>query len=715
MAPAFSAEKAPFCQDSIHFSSSLSDRTPIHSNEKYEGINNVAAIETNSANLFRFPHIESMSEENKEAMIEFIDASVAEAHDLCFGHGKVRWCPSRNRSGISTYHGRADPSLSIDMAVKTNCTIIGSFEEIMDLLTTETSEDFAAFESAIDPSVFLDGIILETLVPRTSEDRFVCLKWHCTKSLAQFTTKPRDYTYVEITDQFIDQNGRKIGFQLSKSIEADEIISDDASRYFLRGKILSFDIFMQVDSRATELHSMLIHNFAERQPVWLNNRMEELAAFRTAKIRDYLNQKRMNILISSISGQRNSVGKHIGCSICTKTFSFVRKKYMCAACGGVTCNQCSVHTPFLRSSNGKSRPRMCGKCNATLQAIRVYRKPGAYPQMTSSHDVWFDRKTLEDETFISLRSTCVTDTLSIDSSEERMSRNHSASGSSPQTQNSGQLLDEKANDSEAEAFVVPDPIAEKIASARLSRAHHVIDLGVGKYKAHVTVPERSGLTQNTLERVSCFVFSKTSPELIDDTRGLVDGNMVSPSPHEIPHAERIDTGIYSESMAMADMQLHLDRMTEVSKSLHAMHYKDVRKSHNFDAYAFDERDPKSYLRVDSELITKDGESPIGSGTNSCHNEQLDSPEDCVLGPSRASAKSSSMDWSESTQVEGDFLAMLPDSIIMDAGMNQMEQGWKIVHSRTTGNKYYFNEKSGSTLWTEPMLEIEQKLVSYIVL
>lgn len=680
--------------------SSFTAKKASFGHQKYE-VNHRVTASTKPSNLFQLPHVQSLSEENKEAMIEFIDASVTEAHNLCFGQGKVRWCPSRNRSGITTYHGKADPSLHIDMAVKTNCTILGSFDEVMDLLTTESSEDFTSFESAIDPSVFLDGIILKTLVPRTPEGRFICLKWHCTKSLAPLTTKPRDYTYVEIMDHFTDQNGRKFGFQLSKSIEADEIKSDDASRLFLRGKILSFHIFVQIDSKATELHSMLIHNYAERQPAWLINKIEEQTSFRVAKLRDHLNHKRINLLLSSIS-QRKSMGKQICCSICTKTFSFVRSKYVCAACGQLTCNQCSAHSSLMRSLNGKSRPRMCGKCNATLQSIRVFRNSNAYAQKTMAHEVWSARKEMEDETFISLRSTCTTDTLSIESSEGRMSRNHSAR-SAHQYQNYGHSdsSDGKSIDNEVDSFSFPDPISDGIASTRQSRANHIFDLGVGKYKAHEVSPEKSGL----LERVSSILFLKTSSESINmDTNESVEGV----GPQQLSQTERADSGVFSESMALADMQIQLNRMTEVSRSLHAMCVKDTRKSYGYESFGLHDRDCQSYLRTDSEIMSNNAEMHTRS-------QPLDSPECFVSDPGRASASTSTNEWSEPTQANEEFLSMLPDSVIMDALSNQMEQGWKIVLSRTTGNLYYYNERSGTTLWTEPLLEIEENEVNYMIL
>lgn len=62
--------------------------------------------------------------------------------------------------------------------------------------------------------------------------------------------------------------------------------------------------------------------------------------------------------------------KRVCCVVCTKSFSLVRKKYNCVACGDVICNQCSVHH-LLTSAGisdfvGRRKARICVKCSSGL-------------------------------------------------------------------------------------------------------------------------------------------------------------------------------------------------------------------------------------------------------------------------------------------------------------------------------------------------------------
>ncbi|OWZ11169.1 hypothetical protein PHMEG_00015856 [Phytophthora megakarya] len=265
-------------------------------------------------------HLPELSTERIEALVNFIDRSVDDAYNLSLGFGRVRWTPSRTREGVTVHRARSGPDDTLlDAAVRGSCNVSATFREISDLLITETSADFADHESAVNPSEFLDGQVLYTLVPRTPEERFVCVKWHCVRSLAPSVAKHRDYVYVELVDSFEDGDGRRIGYRLSKSVDLDVLPPRDTKHLFVRAKTLTLQTWSERAPGSLEFVTMMINDLGDRLPSWLVHKMVDTAALRSACIRDHINQRRLDMLV----------------------FSLVRKKYNCAACGDVICSQCT--------------------------------------------------------------------------------------------------------------------------------------------------------------------------------------------------------------------------------------------------------------------------------------------------------------------------------------------------------------------------------------
>lgn len=232
-----------------------------------------------------------------QALINFIDHSVVDAYNLCHSFGRIRWTQSKSREGVSICRGISENDTRLDAAVRGSCNVTATFQEMMDLLITESTDEFINHESSINPTEFLDGQLLHTLVPRTPDDRFICVKWHCIKSLAPSVAKHRDYVYVEIVDHFENEEGVKVGYRLSKSIDLDEFRSSDAIQMLVRGKTLTLQTFAEPTPGNLELYTMVINDLGERLPTWLVHKIVDTAAMRTACIRDFINHKRIDLLV----------------------------------------------------------------------------------------------------------------------------------------------------------------------------------------------------------------------------------------------------------------------------------------------------------------------------------------------------------------------------------------------------------------------------------
>ncbi|KUF80693.1 hypothetical protein AM587_10009001 [Phytophthora nicotianae] len=510
-------------------------------------------------------NLPELSTERIEALVNFIDRSVDDAYNLSLGFGRVRWTPSRAREGVTIHRARSGPDNTLlDAAVRGKCNVSATFREISDLLITETSADFADHESAVNPSEFLDGQVLYTLVPRTPEERFVCVKWHCVRSLAPSVAKHRDYVYVELVDSFEDGDGRRVGYRLCKSVELDVLPPRDTKHLFVRAKTLTLQTWSERAPGSLEFVTMVINDLGDRLPSWLVHKMVDTAAMRSACIRDHINQRRLDMLV--YAGPRDMVplSRRVCCVVCTRSFSLVRKKYNCAACGDVICSQCSVQelvTAHQRLSDlsapgGKRKTRICVKCSSKMQSRELPRRASSARQSDSSR-VSSDgslRSSLasnssflarshasagktSDETRRSFLSDSTAGTSSQDSVEEgNRGSGNGSSGIRKQVPNMFQFRPTSSsmgkNDRLSKASTSPSSPGDEedrldveelqpqlLGDSILAPAPVELDLGIGKYKETFTQQPTRTERDYEAEAAELAEFSDEEQEYSEDDAG----------------------------------------------------------------------------------------------------------------------------------------------------------------------------------------------------
>ncbi|CAH0476239.1 unnamed protein product [Peronospora belbahrii] len=509
-------------------------------------------------------HLPELSTEKVEALVNFIDRSVDDAYNLSLGFGRVRWTPSRAREGVTIHRARSgrDDTL-LDAAVRGKCNVSATFREISDLLITEATADFVDHENAVNSSEFLDGQVLYTLVPRTPEERFACVKWHCLRSLAPSVAKHRDYVYVELVDSFKDSDGRRVGYRLSKSVDLDVLPSRDTKHLFVRAKTLTLQTWSERAPGSLEFVTMIINDLGDRLPSWLVHKMVETAAMRSACIRDHVNQRRLDMLV--YAGPRDMVplSRRICCVVCTRSFSLVRKKHNCAACGDVICSQCSVfelvtahqRLSDLSAPGGKRKTRICVKCSSKMQSRELPRRASSAQQgdflrlssdgsvrSSSSNSSFLARSHVSadkasDESRRSFLSDSTAGTSSQDSVEdssrgssngmstvrkqvphmfqfrptssslgknERLSK-ASTSSSSPRDEENQLDVEELQPQLVGDTILAPVPVE--------------LDLGIGKYKKTFTQPLTRTEKDYEAEAAELAEYSDSEGECIEDDAG----------------------------------------------------------------------------------------------------------------------------------------------------------------------------------------------------
>nr|CCA14357.1 conserved hypothetical protein [Albugo laibachii Nc14] len=787
-----------------------------------------------------FPQLQSLSQEKRNLLTRFIDESVQDAYELSQGLGRIQWYATKTREGVSICHAKADANLTIDAAVRSKCNLMASVDEILDLLTTESTEEFAGLEMIMNPQEFLDGQVLYTLHPRDrshrNKFRYACVKWHCLKTLAPAVTTHRDYLYVELVDQFVDPvTGALVGFRLSKSIELNEIPVDDTAHIFVRARTMMLTTATakiiapakgekHTLSSSVELSSMVINDLGERLPTWLVNKMVDSAALRSARLRDHLNQKKMDVFVFIRSSDMVPFCKRVCCIICTKSFSFIRKKYNCVACGDVVCNQCSIHQLIVPQQYtehiGKRKARICIQCSSKIGSkkkesefstcsssvladeggkadARNHDSCGSYMSRNSSASAHysngiFDRNSChvrtggEEDSRPSWLSVGTTTTLSMDSNasmDDRVSRFCTVRDSITAPLSLTTSMDEVG----------------KLDPQRPTEVHKQprkveIDLGIGRYKTKLmrtqselippshdntetknmerhseryvrnrSLPSREFLSEAVNIDVPTIEIEEIAPDIVMKKTMRVNLQHSKPKevsdpvikmPHrtsirpqrahapeaqlqrpkrgpparpsapppikpqlqslsfapETPRSSCVD--FENDTAAIANLQIHLNRMTEISQSLRELNVFDKRllqtRASTANAFATLSKMEGMQHGVDPRSITILTE-PLPAAM--FQEGACSSPSSLQGGASPTSA---------SYFVDGDktFYGFLPDSAFVESlEVGELADGWKAVHSKTTGKVYFYNESHGTTSWTMPDAEPQTEDIdaAYLIL
>ncbi|RLN51624.1 hypothetical protein BBJ28_00025838, partial [Nothophytophthora sp. Chile5] len=192
-------------------------------------------------------------------------------------------------------------------------------------------------------------------------------------------------------DEFTDGDGRRVGFRLCKSVELEELPAKDTAQLFVRAKTLTLQTWSERAPGSLEFVTMLINDLGERLPAWLVHKIVDTAAMRSACVRDHINQRRLDVLVRAAPRGLVPLSRRICCVVCTRSFSLVRKKYNCAACGDVICASCSVHqlvTTQQRLSDaaapgGKRKARICVQCSSAMRTTELPRRASAATRPSS--------------------------------------------------------------------------------------------------------------------------------------------------------------------------------------------------------------------------------------------------------------------------------------------------------------------------------------------
>lgn len=598
--------------------------------------------------------IEPLSLKRRDQYLDYIHNEIDSALLLCNDLGHIKWRGSRQKEGVNI--ARANVEGKNHTAVRGTCNIQASFDEVMNVLITEDTKTFRHVEACANEIEFMDGMVVHVLKERTAEhpNRFACIKWHCLKSLSPSIAKHRDFVYVEAVDEFIDKEGQRIGYRLSKSVQLSELGSLEESHQLIRAKAFNLHTFKQIvsgEGEVIELMSMSIGDHKGRLPSWLLTKMADVAGQRGANIRRYIDSQRLSLLKFTRPEKWIQLNDRSNCAICTRGFSLVRKKHNCRSCGEVICSQCSAYHEVLVKHDKKVKTRLCVRCN-----IKARKLPLPAPV--------FDSENVARES--ALHSTdrySTASTVSNDAPDPRLFKGerHTVEISDPSKQLHGRKNpQERSTVSGSNPTSGPDAARTPESAAGAGgiilpsrQSENVIDLGIGKYKE----PSRATISNFNLIGMGA---PQTASSVLLELPGLNKPTRMSiPSR---PPLQRAQTQIELEEPSAMDFMSQIDKITA-----------DLDK-------------------IDLGIISA---------------SSLSKPASPPPPPPKTAEPEASF---------SSFLRDSTVGVDIEAGEEEddLPEGWKSIMS-STGKVYFYNETCGSTQWTRPEDDIERSSEAYAVL
>lgn len=320
--------------------------------------------------------LNTLNDKRRKQYLEFIEREVDGALKLCDGDGYVQWGEEKMKEDVKIARSNGD---SKSNTIVRGCTYLtASFEEMMDVLITRDTAEFRKMERSCNESEFLDGIVLHTLRPRSSEspNKFACMKWHAMKSASPTIAKDRDYVYVEIVDEYENGKGERVGYRLGKSVSLSNLPALKNSLQVVREQGMMLTVFKKVFVHGEhKMEVVTMHEgdhtgrLSSALPSWLTTKILDVVAMRGHRIGQYLDQQRLALL--PIANQKMATSSRSNCNICTRSFSLVKKKYNCRPCGQVVCSQCSFMHHLARNDEFKEKIRICLLCEDKSKDISL--------------------------------------------------------------------------------------------------------------------------------------------------------------------------------------------------------------------------------------------------------------------------------------------------------------------------------------------------------
>jgi hypothetical protein len=357
-----------------------------------------------------------------------LEEKAHEAIDVANLCGKVNWKLAKRTQDVRIYRPATLPSeedASTKLYFRVSCEVKAHLGTIMEYLTPSNSRSYFDIESQVFPGLlhaavikrmelperapassgqtllFPSGASATTTASSSHEDAssvdedasesfpHLQVKWHASRFAGRFV-KPVDFFFVEYANIETMADGRKRGYGYIRSVEsfkgdelairlAGEDVAIPPSVAKCKRAVINKGVYLvspSNDASGTyEVTCMMVIDFQKQFASSVGTKIIHNFTERLIGIRDLL----FNTLfrpIAVLPKAQWKAARSNKCTICICSFSIVKSKHHCRACGEAVCGQCSRKWTLQPGAQPETHARLCTSCS--LQA-RSYLMPNGDP------------------------------------------------------------------------------------------------------------------------------------------------------------------------------------------------------------------------------------------------------------------------------------------------------------------------------------------------
>ncbi|KAI9911738.1 hypothetical protein PsorP6_008772 [Peronosclerospora sorghi] len=369
-----------------------------------------------------------------------LEEKAHEAIDVANLCGKVSWKLAKRTQDVHIYRPATLPSeedASTKLYFRVSCEVKAHLGTIMEYLTPTDSRSYFDIESQVFPGLLHASVIKrmelsdrsppsmtssgQTLPFQSSasatttasgshdetssedEDSSASfpnlqVKWHASRFAGRFV-KPVDFFFVEYANIETMADGRKRGFGYIRSVESfkgdelairlageDVVIPSSVAK--CKRAVINKGIYLvspSGDAVGTyKVTCMMVIDFQKQFASSVRAKIIQNFTERLVGIRELLfNTLFRPIVVLPKNQWKPARGNK--CAICICSFSIVKSRHHCRACGEAVCGQCSRKWTLQPGAQSETQARLCTSCS--LQARSCFMpngEPGQSPAGASS-------------------------------------------------------------------------------------------------------------------------------------------------------------------------------------------------------------------------------------------------------------------------------------------------------------------------------------------
>ncbi|CAH0480807.1 unnamed protein product [Peronospora belbahrii] len=354
-----------------------------------------------------------------------LEEKAHEAIDVANLCGKVAWKLNKRTQDVHIYRPATLPSeedASVKLYFRVSCEVKAHLGTIMEYLAPSNSKGYFDIESQVFPGLLHAAVIKRMELPERaplsgqtpqissstsattttsachddtssvgedSSESFPHLqvKWHASRFAGRFV-KPVDFFFVEYANIETMADGRKRGYGYIRSVEsfkgdelvirlAGEDVAIPSSVAKCKRAVINKGVYLvspSADASGTyEVTCMMVIDFQKQFASSVGAKIIQNFTERLIGIRELL----FNTLFCPIAVLPKTQWKPARsnkCAICMCSFSLVKSKHHCRACGEAVCGQCSRKWTLQPGAQAETQARLCTSCS--LQARSYFMSNG---------------------------------------------------------------------------------------------------------------------------------------------------------------------------------------------------------------------------------------------------------------------------------------------------------------------------------------------------